>query len=116
MLYMVKFYSEYEAYWGGVSQVQMFLLQKSCNGYYDYYHIISDTNLPLKNNHEMDKFFEKNNGKEFVLYDNKAFAENPEISRRAKYYHFLQNYRRRYKQKWKNDFIIFENEYHWYFK
>lgn len=52
----------------------------------------------------MDKFFEKNNGKEFVLYDNKAFAENPEISRRAKYYHFLQNYRRRYKKKWKNDF------------
>lgn len=106
---MLKFYTEYEVFWGGFSQVEveLFLLQKAFTTHYDYYHIISGVDLPLKNNSEIDKFFEKNVGKEFILFDNKALVENPEISRRAKYYHFLQNYRRRYKQKWKNDFFTF---------
>lgn len=105
----LKFFSEYEVYWGGFSQVQveMFLLQEASIGHYDYYHIISGADLPLKNNREMDAFFEKHNGKEFILYDDRALAENPEISRRAKYYHFLQNYRRRYKKKWKNNLFTF---------
>lgn len=88
-------------------EVELFLLQKAFTTHYDYYHIISGVDLPLKNNSEIDKFFEKNVGKEFILFDNKALVENPEISRRAKYYHFLQNYRRRFKQKWKNDFFTF---------
>ena len=106
---MLKFYTEYEVFWGGFSlvEVELFLLQKAFTTHYDYYHIISGVDLPLKNNSEIDKFFEKNVGKEFILFDNKALVENPEISRRAKYYHFLQNYRRRYKQKWKNDFFTF---------
>lgn len=105
----LKFYQEYEVFWGGFSQVQveMFLLHKAFANHYNYYHIISGADLPLKSNHEIDTFFEENNGKEFILYDDKALLENPEISRRAKYYHFLQNYRRRYKQKWKNDFFTF---------
>ena len=103
------FFQEYEVFWGGFSQVlvEMFLLDKAFVNHYDYYHIISGADLPLKSNQEIDTFFEENNGKEFILYDNKALLENPEISRRAKYYHFLQNYRRRYKQKWKNDFFTF---------
>lgn len=105
----LKFYREYEVYWGGFSQVQveMFLLQKAYITRYDYYHIISGADLPLKNNQEIDEFFEKHNGKEFILYDDKALIEKPEITRRTKYYHFLQNYRRRYKQKWKNDLFTF---------
>lgn len=105
----LKFYREFEVYWGGFSQVQveMFLLKKAYTNGYDYYHIISGADLPLKNNQEIDEFFEKHNGKEFILYDDKALADNPEISRRTKYYHFLQNYRRKYKQKWKNDIFTF---------
>lgn len=105
----LKFYREFEVYWGGFSQVQveMFLLKQACSNGYDYYHIISGTDLPLKSNEEIDSFFEKNKGKEFILYDEEALKGNPEISRRAKYYHFLQNYRRRYAEKWKNSFFTF---------
>lgn len=105
----LKFYQEYEVYWGGFSQVQveLFLLTKAFSKHYDYYHIMSGADLPLKSNHKIDNFFEEHRGKEFILYDDKALKENPEISRRAKYYHFLQNYRRKYKQKWKNIFFTF---------
>ena len=105
----LKFYREFEVYWGGFSQVQveMFLLKQACSNGYDYYHIISGADLPLKSNEEIDSFFEKNKGKEFILYDEEALKGNPEISRRAKYYHFLQNYRRRYAGKWKNSFFTF---------
>ncbi|MCO4572204.1 hypothetical protein Si080_01404 [Streptococcus infantarius subsp. infantarius] len=101
----LKFYREFEVYWGGFSQVQveMFLLKQAYTNGYDYYHIISGADLPLKNNEEIDSFFEKNKGKEFILYDEDALKENPE----AKYYHFLQNYRRRYAKKWKNSFFTF---------
>lgn len=105
----LTFYTEFCVFWGGYSQVQveLFLLEKARAKHYDYYHIISGADLPLKNNMNMDKFFEINKGKEFILYDEKALIENPEILRRTKYYHFLQDYRRRYKQKWKNDFFTF---------
>ena len=105
----LKFYREFEVYWGGFSQVQveMFLLKQAYTNGYDYYHIISEADLPLKNNEEIDSFFEKNKSKEFILYDEDVLKGNPEISRRAKYYHFLQNYRRRYAEKWKNSFFTF---------
>ena len=105
----LKFYREFEVYWGGFSQVQveMFLLKQAYTYGYDYYHIISGADLPLKSNEEIDLFFEENNGKEFILYDEDALKGNPEISRRAKYYHFLQNYRRRYAETWKNSFFTF---------
>lgn len=105
----LKFYREFEVYWGGFSQVQveMFLLKQAYANGYDYYHIISGADLPLKSNEEIDSFFEKNKGKEFILYDEDALKGNPEISRRVKYYHFLQNYRRRYAEKWKNSFFTF---------
>lgn len=105
----LKFYREFEVYWGGFSQVQveMLLLKQAYENGYDYYHIISGADLPLKNNEEIDSFFEKNKGKEFILYDEDALKGNPEISRRAKYYHFLRNYRRRFAEKWKNNFFTF---------
>lgn len=105
----VNFYSEYAVYWGGFSQVQveLFLFGKSHRHNYDYYHLISGADLPLKSNQEIDAFFEKNQGKEFILYDDEKLRNDPEITRRTKYYHYLQNYRRRYSQKWKNEFFTF---------
>ena len=102
-------FQEYEVFWGGFSQVQveLFLFEKAHALQYDYYHLISGADLPLKSNRDIDLFFEKNKGKEFILYDENKLKNDPEITRRAKYYHFLQNYRRRYSQKWKNDFFTF---------
>lgn len=102
-------YQEYEVFWGGFSQVQveLFLFEKAYALQYDYYHLISGADLPLKSNKDIDTFFEENKGTEFILFDEDKLKNDPEISRRAKYYHFLQNYRRRFSQKWKNDFFTF---------
>lgn len=102
-------YQEYEVFWGGFSQVQveLFLFEKAHVLRYDYYHLISGADLPLKSNSEIDLFFEDNKGKEFILFDENKLKNDPEISRRARYYHFLQNYRRRFSQKWKNYFFTF---------
>lgn len=45
---MLKFYTEYEVFWGGFSlvEVELFLLQKAFTTHYDYYHIISGVDLP----------------------------------------------------------------------
>lgn len=102
-------FQEHEVFWGGFSQVQVetFLFEKAHALKYDYYHLISGADLPLKGNKEIDAFFEQHKGTEFILYDENKLKNDPEITRRAKYYHFLQNYRRRYKQKWKNEFFTF---------
>lgn len=64
----VYFFQEYEVFWGGFSQVQveLFLFEKAYQQKYDYYHLISGADLPLKSNLEIDAFFEKNQGKEFM--------------------------------------------------
>lgn len=105
----IVFYQEFPVFWGGFSQVQveLFLFEKACINHYDYYHLLSGADLPIKGNKEIDNFFELNKGKEFISYNDKALLDNSEISRRTKYYHFFQNYRRRYKQKYKNIFFTF---------
>lgn len=105
----IVIFQEYEVFWGGFSQVQveLFLFEKAYALQYDYYHLISGSDLPLKSNRDIDVFFERNKGKEFILYDENKLENDQEITRRTKYYHFLQNYRRRYSQRWKNNFFTF---------
>lgn len=101
------FFQEYEVFWGSFSQVQaeLFLFEKAFQQHYDYYHMISGADLPLKTNEEIDAFFYANRGKEFIQYDDIKLNTDPEIARRAKYYHYLQDYRRKYSQRWKNEFF-----------
>ena len=65
----VYFFQKYEVFWGGFSQVQveLFLLEKAYQQKYDYYHLVSGADLPLKSNRKIDTFFEKNQGKEFII-------------------------------------------------
>lgn len=102
-------YQEYKVYWGGYSQVQveLFLFEQAYQREYDYYHLLSGADLPLKSNKEIQLFFEKNKGKEFIYYDENRLQNNSEIKRRTRLYHFLQNYRRRYNAKWKNEIFTF---------
>ncbi len=105
----VLIYQEIKVYWGGYSQVQveLYLLDKAHSQKYDYYHIISGIDLPLKSNNEIDSFFEKYKGYEFIDYNDLQLQEDPEIKRRTKLYHFLQNYRRISKYKWINNIFVF---------
>lgn len=106
----IHFYQEYKVYWGGYSQIQVecLLMEKAYEaGKYSYYHIISGNDLSLKSNREIHHFFEKNQGMEFIDFNDEAAAHNPEIKRRTRLYHFLQNYRRRYHFKALNTIFTF---------
>ena len=101
-------YQKYKVYWGSFElvQVELLLFQEAYKKHYDYYHLLSGADLPIKTQEEINSFFEKNNGLEFVQYDtNERFEKDKEIGRRTKLYHFLQNYRRRYNWKLLNSFF-----------
>lgn len=98
-------YQEYKVYWGGYSivQAEMLLLKNAYLNKYDYYHILSGADLPIQSKDYIDTFFEKNRGKEFIAF----YERNSETIRRTKYYHFLQNYRRRFKIQFFNEIFTF---------
>lgn len=83
--------------WGDISQikVELALFEVAVTSLieYDYYHLLSGVDLPLKNQDYIHSFFEKNKGSEFL-----GFAPYPaskkEIDNRTKYHHVLQNYGR----------------------
>jgi hypothetical protein len=105
----VSFYQQFDVYWGGYSQVQveMYMIEVAYRVGYDYYHFISGADIPLKSNEKFYDFFKKNQGYEFIDFDDRKLISDPEISRRIQLYHYLQNYRRKYNQKIFNDFYTF---------
>lgn len=98
----VKIIREYRVYWGSYELVltELSLFEAAYKKHYDYYHLLSGADLPIKSQQEIYRFFEQNNGLEFVHYDcdERLFSDH-EIGRRTRLYHFLQNYRRRYNVK-----------------
>jgi hypothetical protein len=87
--------------WGGFSQVkcELLLLKKAVSLRYDYYHLISGVDLPLKSQNEIHTFFENKNG-EFIHFCNESQADKEEVINRTSKYHFFQEY-----SKSKNKFI-----------
>ncbi|MEG0229362.1 MAG: beta-1,6-N-acetylglucosaminyltransferase, partial [Oscillospiraceae bacterium] len=73
--------------WGGYSQIEceMLLMKMACNkGNYDYYHLLTGVTFPIKNQDEIHKFFQDNNGMEFVGFD-----KNKDYSHRLIYVHLF---------------------------
>lgn len=91
----VYLYSRYKIYWGDYSMVEaeMFLFEKASKIGYDYYHLLSGLDLPIKSIKHIKNFFYENRGKEFVICD-KVFSKQSQVKRRAKYYYHLQKYRK----------------------
>lgn len=55
--------------WGHVTfvEAEFLLFRRACeHGYYSYYHLISDVDLPIKSQDYIHGFFAQNNGKEFL--------------------------------------------------
>lgn len=73
--------------WGGATQVyaELTLLEEAIVKKYNYYHLISGSDLPIKSQNFIHKFFEINNGKQFVGFNN-IDKERGKI----KYYYFFQ--------------------------
>lgn len=62
--------------WGGYSQInsELLLLEAAVmQNHYNYYHLLSGQDLPIKSAEYIKKFFIKNQGKEFVCFDKEIF-------------------------------------------
>lgn len=79
--------------WGGYSQikVELMLLEQAVKKEHSYYHLLSGVDLPLKTQDEIYKFFEDNEGKEFVAIDDSTEMGGDFFDRIGQY-HFLQDY------------------------
>ena len=65
-------------------------MQKSVRSY-DYVHLISGADLPIKSNNQIHAFFKENNGLQFVHFtDDKATKES---ENRIRYYHLFRRRR-----------------------
>lgn len=64
----VTFVSRMKVNWGGYSQIKctLCLLKEASKKKYDYMHLISGADLPIKNKNEIFTFFETHRGEEFV--------------------------------------------------
>lgn len=79
--------------WGGYSQIacELALMEVSGREHYDYYHLLSGIDLPLKTQDQIHAFFRENGGKEYIDFDEQA-CESRSFRIRTRYYHWLQNY------------------------
>lgn len=88
----LNFISRMDVEWGGDSMIEceLGLMKAAINGRYDYYHLLSGVDLPIKTQDEIHEFFVANNGKEFISLD---FCEEmlDEFKERICYYYLLQN-------------------------
>lgn len=80
--------------WGGASQIwtEINLLRKATSVYnYQYYHLISGQDLPIKTQNYIHHFFDLNNGKEFVHFQHSNFDKTGARGR-VNTYHLLQEF------------------------
>lgn len=87
-------YQEIDVRWGGYSQVEveLFLLKNAISGNYVYYHLMSGSDLPIKNQKYIYNYFQENNGVEYVDFDKNILSEKIEI--RIKYYYIFTDWKR----------------------
>lgn len=84
--------------WGDESQVECEKTLLKCavshedpDNPYEYFHLLSGVDLPIKSNDEIHAFFKENAGKEFVHYS--ASPVEATSVTRLKYYHFFRKKR-----------------------
>lgn len=84
-----RIFRKYKLSWGADTQVrcEMLLLGQAVRTGYDYYHLLSGVDIPLKRREEIEAFFEDRD-ESFIEFVKHADTEAPE---RARYYYPLQN-------------------------
>lgn len=82
--------------WGAYSQIkcELALLQEATKTKHIYYHLISGSDIPLKSNEELHRFFYENRGKEFIHFQGKKVGKS--TIEHVQYYHLLQEYTNAY--------------------
>ena len=88
------FIDRMSVYWGDESQiaVELRLLRAARSaGRYDYYHLLSGVDLPLKSQNYIHRFFAEHAGTEFVGVTRLDFNVS-DLERKTRYYHFFTRY------------------------
>lgn len=78
--------------WGGssLSACEIAMLRKAISGKYDYYHLLSGDDIPLRPLEEIHRYFDAHLGEEFIGINREATA-NPGIRSRISQYYLFQN-------------------------
>ena len=90
-IYLVR--SRINIHWGGYTQIQgeLNLLKEATQKKdYEYIHLLSGVDFPIKTNEYIHQFFNKNKGKEFISFDIEN-QEKEETLSRVKYFYPFQD-------------------------
>ena len=90
----VTFLDRMSVNWGGYSTIEcvIHLLQEALLGDYDYYHLLSGVDVPVKTRETILDFFENSEEKEYVHFEQQTIRQ--ECLDRVKTYYWLQEYAR----------------------
>lgn len=108
----INIFKEKDIRWADYSQVEceMYLIKEviNSNDNYEYLHLISGVDMPIKSAKEIYEFFDNNKGKEFLHFQNENL--NSVKQEWIKYYHlFMKNYRfNKLSRRLNKIFIIFQ--------
>ena len=78
--------------WGGHSQTlcELELMRAASGKHYQYYHLISGLDLPIKSQEQIHSFFDAHNGQNFIDFDS---VQDPRLFEdRVNVYYFFQDY------------------------
>lgn len=90
-MYLVK---PVKVAWGGSSMIhaELVLLQEAIKKEYQFYHLLSGMDLPLKSQDEIHRFFQQRQGVSFVSLERDAiYNKTKSFMDRINYFFFLQN-------------------------
>lgn len=84
----IHFIPSTKVYWGGNSlmAVEIALLKYASEGKYAYYHLVSDSDMPMMTSQHLKSFFNEDNKKEYINFD----VTGNSYDWRMKYYYFLE--------------------------
>lgn len=87
----VKAYQKYRITWGADTQIlcELFLMEQAAKGKYDYYHLLSGVDIPLRTGREIEAFFE---GQEKSFLEVKQEKDLSGTLDRVRYYYPLQRF------------------------
>lgn len=88
-------YQKINVRWGDITQIEceMLLFKMSASyGHYEYYHLMSGADLPIKSQEYIHKFFHKNIGKQFIAFKSEHIGRK-ELERVSLYHFVFQNRR-----------------------
>jgi hypothetical protein len=104
----IYLYKSISVYWGHFSQikVELFLLNKAYSTFnYQYYHLLSGQDLPIKPIYKIHDFFSASYPSEFVDLDT---LPNSSVKHRINYYHFFTSF---FRIRFFGTFLFFLNKF-----